>query len=225
LTYVHSITIVYADRATANGDVPLERSFSMAPTRNIYVKEVDKDIWDRAQQIAGGNLSSLITRLLADYAEAARQDEEKLQKVIKRLKKKGIEESRVREIAQRFDPHYGIRNYALEDAERAIETVARGKGSPVVEAAVLDVMSDTTLAPASVQRALQALPKLTELHRQVLVSIYIEGQSEAEVAKVFGHSRAWVKRTMDKALRALRGKMEEQDETPAGAGPGARKGS
>ena len=74
----------------------------MAPTRNVYVKEGDRDIWDRAQQIAGGNLSSLITRLLADYLEGARQDEEKLQKVIKRLAKKGIEESKVREIARRF---------------------------------------------------------------------------------------------------------------------------
>lgn len=196
----------------------------MTPTRNIYVKEVDRDIWDRAQQIAAGNLSSLITRLLADYVEVARQDEEKLQKVIKCLAKKGIGESKVREIARRFDPHYGIRNYAMEDAERAIETVARGKGSPVVEAAVLDVMSDKTLAPASVQRALQALPKLTELHRQVLVSIYIEGRSAAEVAKAFGRSRAWVKSTVDKALRALRGKMTEQVEIRAVAGRGAKKG-
>lgn len=179
----------------------------MTPTRNIYVKEGERDIWDHAQQIAGGNLSSLITRLLADYVEAARQDEEKLQKVIKRLARKGIGESKVREIARRFDPHYGIRNYALEDAERAIETVARGKGSPVVEAAVLEVMSDKTLAPTSVQRALQALPKLTELHRQVLVSIYLEGRSPADVANAFGHSRAWVTSTIDKALRALRGKM------------------
>ena len=197
----------------------------MAPTRNIYFKEGDRDLWDRAQQIAGGNLSSLITRLLADYAEVATQNEERLQKVIKRLAKKGIGESKVREIARRLDPHYGIRNYALEDAERAIETVARGKGSPVVEAAVLEVMSDKTLAPASVQRALRALPKLTELHRQVLVSIYIEGQSEAEVAKVFGHSRAWVKSTIDRALRTLRRKMMEQDETRAVAGPGAKKRS
>ncbi len=197
----------------------------MTPTRNIYVKEGDRDIWDHAQQIAGGNLSSLITRLLADYVEAARQDEEKLQKVIKRLAKKGIGESKVREIARRFDPHYGIRNYALEDAERAIETVARGKGSPVVEAAVLEVMSDKTLAPASVQRALQALPKLTELHRQVLVSIYLEGRSPAEVAKAFGHSRAWVKSTIDKALRALRGRMMKHDENRALSGRGAKKGS
>jgi RNA polymerase sigma factor (sigma-70 family) len=197
----------------------------MTPTRNIYVKEGDRDIWDHAQQIAGGNLSSLITRLLADYVEAARQDEEKLQKVIKRLAKKGIGESRVREIARRFDPHYGIRNYALEDAERAIETVARGKGSPVFEAAVLEVMSDKTLAPELVQRALQALPKLTELQRQVLVSIYIEGQPDADVAKVFGHSVNWVKSTREKALRALRGKMAGQDETRAVAGPGAKKGS
>jgi len=197
----------------------------MTPTRNIYVKEGDRDIWDRAQQIAGGNLSSLITRLLADYAEAATQDEEKLQKVIKRLKKKGIEESEVREIARRFDPHYGIRNYALEDAERAIETVARGKGSPVFEAALLEVMSDKTLAPASVQRALQALPNLTELHRQVLVSIYIEGQSDADVAKACGRSVSWVKSTKEKALRALRGKIAEQDETRPVAGPGAKKGS
>jgi len=197
----------------------------MTPTRNIYVKEGDRDIWDRAQQIAGGNLSSLITRLLADYAEAATQDEEKLQKVIKRLKKKGIEESEVREIARRFDPHYGIRNYALEDAERAIETVARGKGSAVLEAAVLEVMSDKTLAPASVQRALQALPNLTELHRQVLVSIYIEGQSDADVAKACGRSVSWVKSTKEKALRALRGKIAEQDETRPVAGPGAKKGS
>jgi DNA-directed RNA polymerase specialized sigma24 family protein len=181
----------------------------MTPTRNIYVKEGDREIWDRAQQIAGGNLSSLITRLLADYAEGARQDEEKLKEIIKRLKKKGIAESKVREIARRFDPHYGIRNYALEDAERAIETVARGKGSPVVEAAVLEVMSDKTLAPASVQRALQALPKLTELHRQVLVSIYIEGQPDADVAKAFGHSVSWVKSTREKALRALRRRMME----------------
>ena len=85
-------------------------------------------------------------------------------------------------------------------------------------------MSDKTLAPASVQRALQALPKLTELHRQVLVSIYIEGQSVAEVAKVFGHSSAWVKSTVNKALRALREKMAKQDETRAAAGPGAQKG-
>lgn len=197
----------------------------MTPTRNIYVKEGDRDIWDRAQQIAGGNLSSLITRLLADYIEGARQDDEKLQKVIKRLAKKGIGESKVREVALRFDPHYGIRNYALEDAERAIETVARGKGSPVVEAAVLEVMSDKTLAPAFVKRALQALPKLTELHRQVLVSIYFEGRSAAEVAKTFGRSSAWVKSTIDKALRALRGKMMEQDGIRAGAGPGAKKGS
>ena len=197
----------------------------MTPTRSIYVKEGDRDIWDRAQQIAGGNLSSLITRLLADYAEAATQDEEKLQKVIKRLKKKGIEESEVREIARRFDPHYGIRNYALEDAERAIETVARGKGSPVFEAALLEVMSDKTLAPASVQRALQALPNLTELHRQVLVSIYIEGQSDADVAKALGRSVSWVKSTKEKALRALRGKIAEQDETRPVAGPGAKKGS
>ena len=197
----------------------------MTPTRNIYVKEGDRDIWDRALQIAGGNLSSLITRLLADYAEGARQDEEKLKEVIKRLKKKGIEESKVREIARRFDPHYGIRNYAPEDAERAIETVARGKGSPVVEAAVLEVMSDKTLAPELVQRALQALPKLTELHRQVLVSIYIEGQSDAAVAKVFGRSVSWVKSTREKALRALKGRMMEHDENRALSGRGAKKGS
>jgi DNA-directed RNA polymerase specialized sigma24 family protein len=197
----------------------------MTPTRNIYVKEGDRDIWDRAQRIAGGNLSSLITRLLADYTERARQDEEKLKEVIKRLKKKGIEESRVREIARQFDPHYGIRNYALEDAERAIETVARGKGSPAVEAAVLEVMSDKTLAPASVQRALQALPRLTELHRQVLVSSYIEGQPDADVAKTFGHSVSWVKSTREKALRALRRRMMEQDENRALSGPGAKNGS
>jgi DNA-directed RNA polymerase specialized sigma24 family protein len=197
----------------------------MTPTRNIYVKEGDREIWDRAQQIAGGNLSSLITRLLADYAEGARQDEEKLKEIIKRLKKKGIAESKVREIARRFDPHYGIRNYALEDAERAIETVARGKGSPVVEAAVLEVMSDKTLAPASVQRALQALPKLTELHRQVLVSIYIEGQPDADVAKAFGRSVSWVKSTREKALRALRERMMEHDENRALSGRGAKKGS
>jgi DNA-directed RNA polymerase specialized sigma24 family protein len=197
----------------------------MTPTRNIYVKEGDREIWDRAQQIAGGNLSSLITRLLADYAEGARQDEEKLKEIIKRLKKKGIAESRVREIARRFDPHYGIRNYALEDAERAIETVARGKGSPVVEAAVLEVMSDKTLAPASVQRALQALPKLTELHRQVLVNIYIEGQPDADVAKAFGRSVSWVKSTREKALRALRERMMEHDENRALSGRGAKKGS
>jgi DNA-directed RNA polymerase specialized sigma24 family protein len=197
----------------------------MAPTRNIYVKEGDRDIWDRAQQIAGGNLSSLITRLLADYVDRARQDDEKLQKVIKRLARKGIGEPKVREIARRFDPHYGIRNYALEDAERAIETVAHGKGSPVVEAAVLEVMSDKALAPAFVQRALQALPKLTELHRQVLVSIYFERRSDADVAKAFGRSRVWVKSTIDKALRALRGKMMEQDGIRAVAGRGAKKGS
>jgi RNA polymerase sigma factor (sigma-70 family) len=197
----------------------------MTPTRNIYVKEGDRDIWDSAQQTAGGNLSSLITRLLADYLEGARQDEEKLQKVIKRLAKKGIRASKVREIARRLDPHYGIRNYALEDAERAIETVARGKGSPVFEAAVLEVMSDKTLAPALVQRALQALPKLTELHRQVLVSIYFEGRSAADVAKAFGRSPAWVKSTIDRALRTLRRKMMEQDETRAVAGPGVKRGS
>ena len=197
----------------------------MAPTRNIYVKEGDRDIWDRAQRFAGGNLSSLITRLLADYVEAARQDEEKLHTITRRLKKKGIEESKVREISRRFDPHYGIRNYALEDAERVIETVARGKGSPVVEAAVLEVMSDKTLAPASVQRALQALPKLTELHRQVLASIYFEGRSATEVAKAFGRSRAWVNSTVDKALRALEGRMMEQDEDRALPGRGAKKRS
>lgn len=93
------------------------------------------------------------------------------------------------------------------------------------EAAVLEVMSDKTLAPASVQRVLQALAKLTELHRQVLVSIYIEGQSDAEVTKVFGRSVSWVKSTKEKALRALRGRMMEEDENRALSGRGAKKGS
>jgi DNA-directed RNA polymerase specialized sigma24 family protein len=194
----------------------------MTPTRNIYVKEGDRDIWDRAQKIAGGNLSSLITRLLADHAEVARQDEEKLKEVIKRLKKRGIEESKGRSPAVR--PHYGIRNYALEDREGHRDR-ARDKGSPVVEAAVMEVMSDKTLAPASVQRALQALPKLTELHRQVLVSIYIEGQPDANVAKAFGHSVSWVRSTRQKALRALRRRMMEHDENRALSGRGGKKGS
>jgi DNA-directed RNA polymerase specialized sigma24 family protein len=86
-------------------------------------------------------------------------------------------------------------------------------------------MSDKTLAPASVQRALQALPKLTELHRQVLVSIYIEGQPDADVAKAFGRSVSWVKSTREKALRALRERMMEHDENRALSGRGAKKGS
>jgi DNA-directed RNA polymerase specialized sigma24 family protein len=197
----------------------------MTPTRNIYVKEGDRDIWDHAQQIAGGNLSSLITRLLADYVEGARQDEEKLQKVIKRLAKKGIGESRVREIARRFDPHYGIRNYAPQDAEKAIEAIARGKGASAVEAAVQAVLSDKALAPAFVRQALQGLQSLPPVPRQVLVSVYLEGHSEAEVAKAFGRPRAWVESTIEKGLRTLRGKMAEQDETRARSGRGAKKGS
>ena len=93
------------------------------------------------------------------------------------------------------------------------------------EAAVLKVMSDKTLAPASVQRALQALPKLTELLRQVVVGIYIKGQSDADVAKVFGLSVSWVKSTKEKALGALRGRMMEQDENRALSGRGAKRGS
>lgn len=197
----------------------------MTPTRNIYVKEGDRDIWDRAQKIAGGNLSSLITRLLADYTEEARQDEEKLKEVIKRLKKKGVEESKVREIARQFDPHYGIRNYAPEDAERAIEAVARGKGASAVEAAVQEVLSDKALAPAFIRQALQGLQSLPPVQRQVLVSVYLEGYSEAEVAKAFVRPRAWVESTIEKGLRTLRKKMTEQDETRARSGRGAKKDS
>ncbi len=56
----------------------------MVPTKTIYVREADAEIWDEAEKLAGGSVSALITEALRRYVE-----EEKLKE------RSGMEKIRV----------------------------------------------------------------------------------------------------------------------------------
>ncbi len=41
----------------------------MVPNKTIYVREADTELWDKAEKLAGGSVSSLITEALRRYVE------------------------------------------------------------------------------------------------------------------------------------------------------------
>jgi len=72
----------------------------MTPARTVYVKREDEVVWERAQQLAGRSLSSLIAELLARYVAQLHDLEPKVKKIVKRLEKEGIKEAFVRGLLQ-----------------------------------------------------------------------------------------------------------------------------
>ena len=41
----------------------------MAPNKTIYVREADAEVWEKAEKLAGGSVSALITEALRRYVE------------------------------------------------------------------------------------------------------------------------------------------------------------
>jgi EXLDI family protein len=71
------------------------------PNKTIYVSETDLPIFDKAQQMAGGNLSSAIAQALRRYVEEEEMHDERFEEVtveigsVYRIDKRFIRESRV----------------------------------------------------------------------------------------------------------------------------------
>jgi hypothetical protein len=45
----------------------------MVPNKTIYIREADTEVWERAEKLAGGSVSALITEALRRYVEEQEQ--------------------------------------------------------------------------------------------------------------------------------------------------------
>jgi len=68
------------------------------PNKTIYVSETDLPVFDKAQQMAGGNLSSAIAQALRRYVE----DEEMQEMLDERFEEVSVEIGRVYRVGKRF---------------------------------------------------------------------------------------------------------------------------
>lgn len=48
----------------------------MVPNKTIYIREADAEVWERAEKLAGGSVSALITEALRRYVEEEQQKEQ-----------------------------------------------------------------------------------------------------------------------------------------------------
>lgn len=48
----------------------------MVPNKTIYIREADTEVWERAEKLAGGSVSALITEALRRYISAEEQKEQ-----------------------------------------------------------------------------------------------------------------------------------------------------
>jgi len=48
----------------------------LVPNKTIYVREADAEVWERAEKLAGGSVSALITEALRRYVEEQEQKEQ-----------------------------------------------------------------------------------------------------------------------------------------------------
>jgi hypothetical protein len=49
----------------------------MVPNKTIYIREADAEVWERAEKLAGGSVSALITEALRRYVEEQEQKEKR----------------------------------------------------------------------------------------------------------------------------------------------------
>jgi hypothetical protein len=61
---------------TACADDELHEEVVVVPNKTIYVKESDTELWERAERLAGGSFSALITEALRRYVEEEEQKEQ-----------------------------------------------------------------------------------------------------------------------------------------------------
>src|SRR5215210_811906 len=71
------------------------------PTKTIYVSDTDLPVFDKAQQMAGGNLSSAIAQALRQFVEDEEMEDQGFEKVtvevgkVNRFHKRFLTESRI----------------------------------------------------------------------------------------------------------------------------------
>jgi hypothetical protein len=61
---------------TAHTEDELHEEVVVVPNKTIYVKEGDTELWERAERLAGGSFSGLITEALRRYVEEEEQKEQ-----------------------------------------------------------------------------------------------------------------------------------------------------
>jgi hypothetical protein len=52
------------------------REVLVVPNKTIYVREADKELWEKAEKLAGGSVSSLLTEALKRYVEEEERKEQ-----------------------------------------------------------------------------------------------------------------------------------------------------
>jgi hypothetical protein len=61
---------------TACADDELHEEVVVVPNKTIYVKQSDTELWERAERLAGGSFSALITEALRRYVKEEEQKEQ-----------------------------------------------------------------------------------------------------------------------------------------------------
>src|SRR5215218_3028199 len=53
----------------------LQKEVMLVPNKTIYIREADRDVWEKAEKLAGGSVSALLTEALRRYIETKEPEE------------------------------------------------------------------------------------------------------------------------------------------------------